>query len=137
MTVNFKTVRNIVLIVAVALLIVVFVTLSLGIPQSYLGLLFRLDLLVWNVWLVMGLYERYMANLPDDIQSRVSKNNKPKAMVAIFLICVVLLPVMFPSVPTVVSFIARLLFFVVLFWFFIDMFWATKQSKALKKSLAS
>jgi len=135
--VNFKTVSKIVLIVAVALLIVPFAATPLGIPQNYLELLFRMDLLVWNVWLVMKLYERYMANLPDDIQSRVSKNNRPKAIVAMFLICVVLLRVMFPSVPIMVSFIAGLLFFVVLFWFFIDMFWATRQRKALKKSLAS
>ena len=134
---NFKTARKIVLIVAVALLIVVFAATPLRIPQIYFELSFRMDMFLWNAWLVMRFHERYIAKLPDDVQSRVSKNNRPKAIVAMFLICVVLLPVMFPSVPSVVSFIFGLLYFVVLFWFFVEVFWATKQREALKDSLAN
>ena len=96
-----------------------------------------MDLLLWDAWLVMRLYERYMANLPDDVQSRVSKNNRPKAIVAIFLICVMLLPFVFPSVSIMVSIIAAFLLIVLVFWFFTDVFWDTGQREALKKSLAS
>ena len=137
---NLKRVRKIVLIVAVALLIVVFAIAPQGIPQNYLELLFGVDLLLWNVWVVIGFFEQHTANLPelpDDVQSRVSKYNRPRAIVAVFLICIGFLPVMFPSVPIMVSIIAALLLVAVLFWFFVDIFWDTGQREALKKSLAS
>jgi len=89
---------------------------------------------------LMKFRERYTANLPelpDDVQSRASKNIRPKAIVVMLLICVGLLPVVFPSVPIMVSFIAALLLIVVLFWVFSDILWDTGQRKALKKSLAS
>lgn len=88
----------------------------------------------------MGFYGQYTANLPelpDDVQGRVNKYNGPRAIVAMFLICVGLLPVVFPSVPIMVSIIAALLLLVVLFWFFADIFWDTGCREALKKSLAS
>jgi hypothetical protein len=138
--VNLKRVRRIVLVVAVALLIVVFAIAPQGIPQNYLELLFGIDLLVWNVWVVMGFYRQYTANLPelpDDVQGRVNKYNRPRAIVAMFLVCVGLLPVVFPSVPIMVSIIAAFLLLVVLFWFFADIFWDTGCREVLKKSLAS
>ena len=140
MTVNLKRVRKIVLIVAVSLIIVVFVMVPLGIPPNYLVLLFVVDILLWHVQLVMKIYEQYTANLPelpDDVQGRVDKYNRPRAIVAMLLICVGLLPVVFPSVPIMVSIIAAFLLLVVLFWFFVDIFWDTGQREALKKSLAS
>lgn len=137
---NLKRVRKIVLIVAVAPLIVLFAIAPLGIPENHLKLLTGVDVLTWNAWLVIKTYERYTANLPelpDDVQSRVRTYNGPRAIGAMFLICVGLLPVVFPSVPIMVSFIAALLLLVVLFWFFVDIFWDTGQREALKKSLAS
>ncbi len=137
---NLKRVRKIVLIVAVALLIVVFVMVPLGIPPNYLVLLFVVDILLWHVQLVMKIYEQYTANLPelpDDVQGRVNRYNRPRAIAAVFLICVGLLPLVIPSVPIMASFIAALLLLVVLFWFSVDIFWDTGQREALKKSLAS
>lgn len=137
---NLKKVRKIVLIVAVALLIVVFTVGQQGIPELHLKLLTGVDVLVWNVWAVMRSYERYTANLPelpDDVQSRVSTYNGPRAIGATFLICVGLLPVVFPSVPFTVSIIAALLLLVVVFWLFMGIFWDTGQREALKKTLAS
>ena len=114
---NLKKVRKIVLIVAVAMLIVLFAIAPQGIPQNYMELLFKIDLLVWNVWVVMVFYGQYTANLPelpDDVQGRVNKYNGPRAIVAMFLICVGLLPVVFPPLPIMVSIIAALpLIFVV------------------------
>jgi hypothetical protein len=138
--VNLKRVRKIVLIVAVALIIVLFVIAQQGVPELHLKLLTGVDVLVWNAWAVMKSYERYTANLPelpDDVQSRVNENNGPRTIGVIFLICIGLLPVIIPSVPIMVSIIAALLLLVVVFWFFADVFWDTGQREALKKSLAS
>ncbi len=137
---NLKKARKIVLIVAVAMLIFLFAIVPLGISETHLTLLTGVNVLVWNVWAVMRSYERYTANLPelpDNVQSRVSEHNGPRAIGAIFLICLGLLLVVFPSVPIMVSIIAAFLLIVLVFWFFTDVFWETGQREALKKSLAS